>query len=126
MASHPRTPGELFGRHVLVDLGTEGATGVRLNDDPNVPQLRVAFRVEMTRSSDPHKATIRVWNPSPVTVGLMQAPRAAVRLFVGYDVPRLVFVGNPIRNGPFHEGVWQPAMDAMEKLDSEFARDQIE
>lgn len=22
--------------------------------------------------------------------------------------------GNPIRNGPFHEGVWQPAMDAME------------
>lgn len=99
MASHPRTPGELWGRHVLVDLGTEGATGVRLNDDPNAPQLRVAFRVEMTRSSDPHKATIRVWNPSPVTVGLMQAPRAAVRLFVGYDVPRLVFVGNPIRNG---------------------------
>lgn len=95
---------QLFGRRVTVTLGQAGAPGIALSG------LRVNFRVEMSRSSVPHGATIRIWNPSPATVALLEAgPLPTVLLAVGYAdpldptglsaVPRLIFTGDVVRDG---------------------------
>jgi hypothetical protein len=61
--------------------------------------LRVAFRVEMSRESVPNKARIVVWNLAPDSIATLQRPGAVVQLLVGYDIPRLIFQGNPVKNG---------------------------
>jgi hypothetical protein len=85
--------GALLGRRVVLEFGTEGAAGKRFTD------LRVGFRVDMSRSADPNKGRIVAYNLAAESVSLLQRPRAVVRLLVGYDVPRLIFVGTPIANG---------------------------
>jgi hypothetical protein len=83
----------LLGRSVVVEIGPEGGTGVRLAD------LRVGFRVEHKASKAANTARIRVWNPSPTSIGLLRAPLAAIRLLVGYGQPRLIFQGPPVKGG---------------------------
>lgn len=96
----------LFGRHVVLELGQEGAPGKRYE------QLRIAFRVQHTKSPEPNTASIQMWNPNPITLGILDGPRPIVRLMVGYGdaivpdalvVPRLIFVGQPIKNGVTNE-----------------------
>jgi hypothetical protein len=83
----------LFSRQAILQLGVEGETGKSFRD------LRIDFRVKMSRSSTPNTATIRAWNVNAGTVALLQEPRAVARLLVGYDTPQLIFEGNPVKNG---------------------------
>ena len=87
---------ELFGREVVVQVGRAGDTGRELRD------LRVSFRVEMDRTSVPSRGVIQVYNPAEATVGVLQQEDAVVRLLAGYASaggPRLIFRGEPVRNG---------------------------
>jgi hypothetical protein len=83
----------LFSRQVILQLGTEGNTGKSFRD------IRVSFRVKMSRSSTPNTAAIQAWNLNAATVALLQQPRSVARLLVGYDTPQLIFQGNPVANG---------------------------
>lgn len=85
----------IFGRKATVTIGQAGAPGVALTG------LRVAFRVEMSQSSVPHSAMIRLWNPNPASVALLEAgPLPTVLLAVGYgEIPRLVFTGDVVKDG---------------------------
>lgn len=83
----------LFGRSVAVEIGPEGGTGLRLAD------LRVSFRCAHKSGKAANTATVRIFNPAPTSIGLLRAPLAALRLLVGYDVPRLIFQGTPVRGG---------------------------
>lgn len=87
----------LFGRQVVVQLGTTTTTG------KSYDELRVQFGVTMSDSSDPNTAKLEVYGLAGSTVSAMQSPDAVVRLLVGYasqgGVPRLIFQGNPIKGG---------------------------
>lgn len=83
----------LYGRQLELLLGTEGTLGRRYRG------LRVGFRVKMSSSAEPNTATIKAWGVGPETVAAMQAEDAVVRLNAGYDAPRLIFQGSPIKGG---------------------------
>lgn len=83
----------LFGRQVVVQFGQPGEKG------RSYTGLRVRFRVDMNRGGSPNKALIDVWNLGDEAVALLQEPGVVVRLLAGYDVPRLLFAGDPIKNG---------------------------
>lgn len=83
----------LFGRQVFVEFGVPGQQGRRFRD------LRVAFSTESSRSGTPGKATVEIYNLSPVSLELLQDRAATVRLWAGYDVPRLIFAGDPVAGG---------------------------
>ena len=76
-----------------MELGKAGSTGKRFRD------LRVAATVTMSDDSEPNKATIQVYNVSEETIALVQGDDPVVRLHVGYDVPLLIFQGNPTDGG---------------------------
>lgn len=94
----------LFGRKVTVTVGQAGALGAKLTD------LRVNFRVKMSQSSAPNEATIRIWNPNPLTISVLEVgPLPTVVLAAGYEdpldptgaasVPRMIFIGDVIKDG---------------------------
>ncbi len=87
----------LFGRRVVLQLGTESSTGKQYTD------LRVVFDVQMKNDSTPTAAKIEAYNLNPNSVALAQADDAIARLLVGYrsqgGTDRLIFEGNPITNG---------------------------
>jgi hypothetical protein len=87
----------LFGRRVVVELGTANATGKRYDG------LRVSFAVKMSDDSTPNEAKIQIYNLAASTVATMQAADAVIRLLAGYDTQggtdRLLFQGNPIDGG---------------------------
>ncbi|HEX5201305.1 MAG TPA: hypothetical protein VFW27_15340 [Actinoplanes sp.] len=84
----------LFGRKVIVEIGPEGGVGVRL------PDLRVAFRCEHKASKSANTATIKIWNPSPTSIGRLRVPLTVLRLIVGYPPgERLIFQGSPVKGG---------------------------
>lgn len=82
-----------FLRQVILEFGRPGATGKRFED------LAVSFRVTMTSSSAPHDAVIEARNLSADSVALLQRDDVVIRLLVGYDEPRLIFQGSPIKDG---------------------------
>lgn len=84
---------ELFGRHVTLQIGQEGEEGRSYSD------LRIAFSIDHTRDSTPSRAVIEAYNLAAETVALLQDPDVVVRLVAGYDLPRSLFRGNPVRNG---------------------------
>lgn len=83
----------LFGRNVFLDIGTSAGAARRFSD------LRINFSIKMSSTSTPNEARIKVYNPAPDTVSTAQEEGAIVRLYVGYQVPLLVFQGNPISGG---------------------------
>ncbi len=89
--------GELWGRRVIVELGTNNSSGVRYDD------LRVTFSVSMTDGSSPNEGKIEVYGVAASTIATMQADNAVIRLLVGYasqgGAPRLLFQGSPIKGG---------------------------
>ena len=87
------TAGRQFGRSIKVQLGTEGSSGRELTG------LRVRVTVERTDTPSPNAGTIEIYNPAPDTVALMQAEDAVIRVLAGYDIPRLLFHGDPIPDG---------------------------
>lgn len=82
-----------FGRQVVLEFGLAGERGRRFRD------LSITFRVEMAQGGVPHTAKIEARNLGADSVALLQCPGVVVRLLVGYDAPRLIFQGSPIRDG---------------------------
>ncbi len=83
----------LFMRKVLLQIGEPGDVGKQYKD------LRIAFNVTMTDASSPNEANIDVYGLNADSLAVAQSPTAEVRLLVGYDAPRQIFVGNPVKNG---------------------------
>jgi len=84
---------ELFGRQVILQVGVAGTVG------KSITGLRVRFKVDYSRTRDPHQGIITVYNLSPASYALLQNPLAVVRVLAGYTVPLQVFAGNPIKDG---------------------------
>ena len=82
----------LFGRQVVLKVGV-GATAKEFSG------FRVTFDVKMSTSSTPNSSVIEAYNLNANSVALAQDRAAVVELWVGYDVPRLVFRGNPTKDG---------------------------
>lgn len=89
---------------MVLTVGQAGLPGFAVSD------LRVSFRVKMSRSSIPNTAEIKVWNMNPVTIAALEAgPFPTVLLAVGYGdpldptglagVPRLIFRGDVVQDG---------------------------
>ena len=83
----------LFGRSVVLQIGIAGTVGKSFTD------LHVDFKVMMSRNSTPNKASIKLFNPNKFTISLLQQKGVTVRLLVGYQVPKLIFQGEPIKDG---------------------------
>lgn len=83
----------LFNRQVILEFGRPGSQGRRYTD------LSVAFRVTMTDSAAPHQAVLEARNLNADSVALLQRDDVVVRLLVGYEAPRLIFQGEPVRDG---------------------------
>lgn len=83
----------LFGRQSTLQVGPEGGQGV------SVTGLRLGWNVEHSLEAEPSASKIEVYNPADTTIALLQQPRCLVRLLVGYDVPRQIFQGHPIKHG---------------------------
>lgn len=93
----------VFGRKVILAIGQAGADGLAFSD------LRVNFKVKMSRSGTPNEATIRIWNINPVSATILDGPLPTVTLSVGYQdplappgtpaIPRIIFRGDVIQNG---------------------------
>lgn len=83
----------LWQRQVIVRIGPPGGTGREFT------QLRTTFDITMTRESTPNEGTIEVYNVAPDSAALIQDANNVVELLVGYDVPRLIFRGNPVKDG---------------------------
>lgn len=94
----------IFNRQVILSIGQAGANGLAFAD------LRVNFRVKMSRSGSPNTATIRIWNINPVSATVLDGPLPTVSLAVGYGdplvppdtpsgVPRTIFTGDVIKDG---------------------------
>lgn len=83
----------LWQRQVIVRIGPPGGAGRQFTG------LRTSFDVKMTRQSTPNEGTIEVYGVSGASAALIQSPDSMIELLVGYDVPRLIFRGNPVRDG---------------------------
>ncbi len=84
---------KLFDRQVIVEVGVPGQTGRRFTD------LRMTLQVKDARTSTPRSATVEVYNPSPDSIAAAQQRGATVRVLAGYELPRLVFQGDPVKGG---------------------------
>ena len=83
----------MLGRQVILEFGAPGEQGRRFRD------LSISFRVSMTQTATPNEAVIVARNLSADSVALLQRNDVVVRLHVGYDAPRLIFQGEPVRDG---------------------------
>jgi hypothetical protein len=76
-------------RQVILQFGAPGSSGKEHRD------LRVAFRIRHSRDRTMNSAAITAYNLTTQSVSALDTAGAIVRLFAGYDVPRLLFEGNP-------------------------------
>jgi len=84
----------LFMRKAFVEFGFEQDDGISFRD------LRVAFRVEKSRQAEPDKGTISIYNLAETSIGLLNRPKAVIRLYAGYsETPPVIFEGTAIKGG---------------------------
>lgn len=84
----------LFGRTVILEL-----------DNQAYRDFRVDFDVTKTLGGSPNEAKISIYNVDYFE-GLVERAQSRdlrVRLLAGYDIPKLIFEGNPIPNGVDYE-----------------------
>lgn len=75
---------------VRIDRGNDTAKELR--------GLRVKCSVKATSSPSPSEATLEIYNASADTTAYLSAG-STVEVWAGYDVPRLLFRGNPVYDG---------------------------
>ena len=80
-------------RAVRFDMGVDGQPGKSFSN------VRVRFRVQMDDGGEPNSAKLDVWNLAEDTIATAQEDGAIIRLSAGYQVPQLLFTGNPISGG---------------------------
>lgn len=83
----------LFGRQLLLDIGKPGVEGKRFRD------LSIKASIDMRKGGEPNSGQIQITNANARTIALIQEEGAVVRLFAGYDVPLLLFQGDPVEGG---------------------------
>ncbi len=88
---------QLFGRQIKVVLGRSGAGGREITD------LRMAAKIELSRTSTPNPSRVQIWNPRQDTVESMQRPDSVIEVYAGYSSPILIARGNPIKDGVTEE-----------------------
>ena len=85
---------DLFMRKAFVEFGVEGSDGIQFRD------IRLSFRVDKSRKSDPDKATISIYNLAESSINLLLRKNAVIRLYAGYsETPPIIFEGTAIKNG---------------------------
>ncbi len=84
----------LLGREIELQLGPPDPRNGRSYRD-----IRIDFKVEHTDRADPSSAVIEIYNVADESVAMAEDPASVVRLLAGYDEPRLVFTGNPVKDG---------------------------
>lgn len=84
----------LWQRQVIVRLIPPGGGISR-----ELRDLRVSFDIKMSASGTPNQGTIQVYNPAPDSISVIQQAGATIELYAGYDVPALLFRGNPTTSG---------------------------
>lgn len=83
----------ILKRQIIVELGVPGELARRFTD------LRISGKVERSSASGPNVASVTLINPGRDTIALAQQQGAVVRVLAGYDVPRLLFVGDVNKGG---------------------------
>lgn len=83
-------PSRLWGRKVAVQF-----------DDLLFEDLRVSFEITKTLKGEPNKASLTVYGIDTGTyqVLLARERELIVQVFAGHEVPGLLFVGNPVKDG---------------------------
>ncbi len=84
--------GALWQRQVFVRIDRGDGTAKQIRD------LRVKCSVKSTSSPSPSEATLEIFNASNDSISYLQGG-SQVEVWAGYDVPRLLFRGNPIYDG---------------------------
>ena len=80
----------LFGRQVIVQIGQPGEEGRSWSE------LRVDFQVDY-KTGKSGKAAIDVYNIGKDGIAAAREKGALVRLLAGYNQPKVIFEGNPLR-----------------------------
>lgn len=102
-----------FGRQVKVTFGVPGTEGQTLEG------LRVAFEIQMSRTSKPNQAKITIFNPAPDSVALVQKKGTVVILEAGYETTFQLFRGTPNANGTFLKRTGQTRVLTIEAQDGQ-------
>lgn len=91
----------LFDRAVELRIGQPAdPLGVVMGLGRSWTDLRVEFSVTRTTGRKPNTASIKLYNPDQVSVGIIQATGAMVQLLAGYKpLPSLIFTGNVAKRG---------------------------
>lgn len=87
---------EQFGRRVILQIGQPNSDG------REVEGVRIQFTVKRDTARSPNEASITAYGLAPASLRALEAPGTVVRLLAGYESrggPRLIFRGEPIRNG---------------------------
>lgn len=82
-----------FGRQVIVQIGRAGQQG------RSIQGLRTSAKCKHSPQRSSSSATIQIYNPAPETIALLEPSDAVVRLLAGYDVPRQIWLGTPVKGG---------------------------
>lgn len=101
----------LFQRQVITRLIPPGGGQAR-----ELKDLRTSFDIKMSMSGTPNQGTIQIWNPAPDSVSVIEQPGATVELYAGYDVPTLLFRGNPSTSGV---ALTRPIPDRVLKIEAQ-------
>lgn len=80
----------LHGRRVILEIGQPGEPGV------SIEGLPIAFDIQFKLDGKPNQGAITASGVARDLYGAAQQPGAIVRLFAGYNTPKLIFTGDPI------------------------------
>lgn len=87
---------------MISDKGRQHGREVELQlDEESFSDFRINFRVTKDLGAEPNSANIEIYGLGRKSTAkvLNRTRDLRVRLLAGYNVPRLIFEGNPVRNG---------------------------
>lgn len=113
----------LFDRAVEFRAGIPGnLQGTVMGLGMSWTDLKIEFTVERSLGRDPNTAKVSLWNPSDVSVGIIQGSGAMCQVLAGYGfLPSLIFTGNVARRGVTVERKGTDRIVTIEAGDGEFA-----
>lgn len=76
-----------YNRKIQVIVGERGKTGIKKTEN------RISFKVPMTSSRYPNKATVKIWNVGESFSGFFDKKDLVLELRAGYGTPEIIFTG---------------------------------
>ena len=90
---------QAFHRKVVIESGKPGSQGRRIEN------LRVSFSCGKTKSKEPNKAELQIYNLSPDSIPFFSTKGYITRISAGYgEIPYLLFVGDVHRAETAYRG----------------------